>query len=122
MVFLFRAWRKKLGMSFRFGLGEFPEWEEGKVTLPYWSRMGRCKIQQYTGLKDSEGRRIFEGDIVEFKDENNLTQKGIIEWNKEEFLYRVTFGELDAVGLGDITTSVNKLGNILENPELLGEK
>ena len=38
-------------------------------------------VGQYSGLKDSEGRKVFEGDVLEFTDEpNSYKWKGRIEF------------------------------------------
>ena len=77
-------------------------------------------VGQYTGLKDKNGKRIFEGDVVE--DE----QSGIcyfIKWFSECVCYSLANrnGEMN-FGCDEFEMFLNDLsviGNIHDNPELL---
>lgn len=83
---------------------------------------GTIKLMQYTGLKDKNGKEIYEGDIIKWY--NNLAR---IEWREElaQFnahrfvepvpLYRQ---KIDSYNWMDAEV----IGNIYENPELLETK
>lgn len=67
-------------------------------------------VGQFTGLCDKNGRKIFEGDIVESP---NGTQ-GFIEWQNAECAFLVNIGD-DWQTMDDCTYEV--IGNIYDNKE-----
>ena len=67
-------------------------------------------VGQYTGLCDKNGKKIFEGDIVESP---NGTQ-GFIEWQNAECAFLVNIGD-DWQTMDDCTYEV--VGNIYDNKE-----
>lgn len=70
-------------------------------------------IMQYTGLKNIEGKEIYEGDIVEFY--SNVEDEIITEKVEYHFgIYRA--GDYF---VGKIYNKCKVIGNIYENPELL---
>lgn len=84
----------------------------------YWDD---TPLMQYTGLKDKNGKEIYEGDVVSMK----------CDWGDwiSEIVYGVEgfasfgykgLGENYMLTIGDISaTSTTVIGNIYENPELL---
>ena len=80
-------------------------------------------VTQYTGLKDSQGRMIFKGDIVEasiYADE----KPSILEvyWSKGCYVIDYEDSESDYIPIGWFTGEIKVVGNIFENSELLTER
>lgn len=80
-------------------------------------------VCQCTGLKDNNGKPIWENDIIECKDGKHNFQTQI-EWDAycAGFIFQDT--ETSAVGLDAITenglySESKVVGNIFDNPELL---
>ena len=83
-------------------------------------------VCQYTGLTDKNGRKIFEGDIVVFADFfNDEIHRGVVYWCDLAFWFDCTETEGDEgiYSLAYISANILEvIGNIYDNPELLGVK
>lgn len=74
----------------------------------------RCNLMQYTGLKEKNGKEIYEGDIYIAK---GLDGKHIIEWDNEEQLWSFVRHQ-DDTGIYN-KEGMEVIGNIYEDKELL---
>lgn len=101
--------------------------EEISLTNCYYTNLDYSKLMQSTGLKDKNGKLIYEGDIVQFYNDEFLQTMKII-WDNDELDFKaiglkknVECYEKDFLYLGYIKKedSLEVIGNIYENPELL---
>ena len=80
-----------------------------------------CEIELFTGFCDTNGKRIYEGDIVEW---GNFSEKvGVIvsTFRSGVKIYEKKTGEIiDYIFIKNMYNNCSVIGNIHENPELLG--
>lgn len=105
----FRAWdERREQMIKEINLGE------------RWIELSFCKIMQYTGLKDKNGKEIWESDIVKQIFESNI---GEIKYESVSWIVRygngVRYYPLENYISKKGECSLEIIGNIYENPELL---
>ena len=126
----FRAWLKKDSVWNKKGMyGSFTIWDryDGREESGIYCKDGgdlcevnaeKVVLMQYTGLKDRNGKEIYEGDIIrilyvdEFKDKERV---GAVEWDNEEWGWVITNYDFRY----GYAHSDEVIGNIYENPELL---
>lgn len=130
----FRAWIGSMendGMEYNVIVGRFGAFyvnpgtkgdgidEKDSATLtPFNTKYGeQTPIMQYTGLKDKNGKEIYEGDVLKIRKElahlfpvNDLEN----DFNRLVEYRGASFSPLDVVG----ENSCEIIGNIYENPDL----
>jgi hypothetical protein len=90
--FKFRAWHKK--ESRYLGWNDLVDWLWAEVDTDNLDHaMQDFVIQQYTGLKDENGKEIYEGDIIEWQSVKRFRKPVVFSdgvfWAKDIPLYEV---------------------------------
>ena len=125
----FRAWNKTNGIMEY----EFKPVLHSDYNILYLSEFFKkyptydIILMQYTGLKDCNGKEIYEGDI--------LTNGGVIytlEWDNERAMYCLYFWDgliwdweeqiADFYNYKNKKCDLEIIGNVYENPELMKDK
>lgn len=90
--------------------------------------LSKVELMQSTGLKDKNGKEIFEGDILDFivynfYDGSDKRLKGKTIYKYASFILQTlnTKEEYDLFRVLLDDEEVEILGNIYENPDLIGE-
>lgn len=110
-------------IKFRYWDKENNEMIDGDVLafeeyLPIADHLNQEGITQYVGLKDKNGKEIYEGDIVKI---SNHPFEGSMKINGN---YEVGYNEYMELCCGSLLLFRNKhyaevIGNVFENPELI---
>ena len=90
----FRAWDKTLNKMIQ------------NITWKGDSQSDRYSVMQYTGLKDKNGKEIYEGDILSIDGIGRIP----VKWNEEELRWSPFIAK---------KTGFKIIGNIYENPGLI---
>lgn len=123
----FRAWDKNEKdfveiTSFGFDEGlwyvQAIDEKENNIDPPYFDFEDELEVMQYTGLKDKNGREIYEGDIVSYpgigRSEDQEPDLLVVKWLENDGCFIFGGVRTDyAIRYGEV------VGNIYENPELI---
>ena len=121
----FRAWDKTVKKMHEIKSLQWVIFDDKEIVTAYFKDdpkieymdfdTGNGMLLQFTGLKDRNGKEIYEGDICKWLDEI-----GQVFWSEENWCFCV--GLPDTVWSwvhGRNNSKLEIIGNIYENPELL---
>lgn len=123
----FKAWVKELNeireveyINFLKKMISYPN----KFCKEYYlnADFDEIELMQYTGLKDEYGDEIYEGDIVKLRANHGI---GVVKYYDEWGAFVVEYikpKKLAVLGMNYYEEDIEVIGNIYENPELLGDK
>lgn len=100
--------------------------QESVASSPDYVFVYHLVIMQSTGLKDKNGKEIFEGDILACKTDDEVINLNIF-WDEEHALFMFEskkYNEQEPLAelVENNTYPFEIIGNIYENPELLEDK
>ena len=134
MIPKYRVWHHELGrlMSVKYMFFQDSEIEEFELNdalmndyiTAYPDEIG---LMQSTGLKDKNGKEIFDGDVLEIEDEGEVLGDAKLTWDNEQAVFMIEAISVDDIApfheiISDETYSYRVVGNVYENPELLEDK
>jgi len=105
----FRAWDGKV---MHVDLYEVEWLTDGSYNINEDVRIAQNGLMQYTGLKDKNGREIYEGDVVEAYERKCTVLYADI---RAMYIAHDTWNE----ALVNVANACTVVGNIHENPELI---
>ena len=78
------------------------------------------RLMQYTGIRDKNGKEIYEEDIllVEMQEGDEIH---IVKWDKERCGFKLQDEAADLYGFYSSNLKCTIIGNIYENPELINK-
>ena len=134
MIPKFRAWMKSLkwmcdvtNISFDSKFVDICQQGDTERYTEMSVEFDEIELMQSTGLKDKNGKEVFEGDILEIEDEGEVLGNAKLTWDNEQAVFMIEAISVDDIApfheiVSDESYSYRVVGNVYENPELLEEK
>ena len=118
--------KREIRFSFMWQHEDTGRWLDERWTLdnvldgdgyPYGTHLRRyCLVEtrEYTGLKDKNGKEIYEGDIL-----TAGGQRVKVIYNNITASFDLETVNKGLMGMAGVNTVLESIGNIYENPELM---
>jgi len=112
----FRAWDKINNRMLQdVSIGTLTIWHYSKGEEDIKAKSKDCIFMQYTGLKDKNGKKIFNGDIVKIKD--NFVGK--VDFCFGVYRIFTRNAHIFILGIDIARSELEIIGNIYQNEDLL---
>ncbi len=77
-------------------------------------------VGQYTGMVDKNGKKIFEGDIIDFSDRSDGDGYGVVKYDANETEFGIEYDNIyKSLGKHYYPEDIEVIGNIHDNPNLV---
>lgn len=82
-------------------------------------------LMQFTGLRDANGKKVFEGDIIQHPGSDDFDGRGFVFYAEDFAMFKVKY--IDSEGIYDLFECIGwsgmlVIGNIHENIEILEDE
>lgn len=115
----FRAWLKESKQMIQ--VYDISWNKEAINTEGVWRYFNEFELMQYTGLKDKNGKEIYEGDII--SRENTYENNCVVKWDDESCGFTLNYIYFDeSYNMNEFWDDFEVIGNIYENKDLLKEE